>query len=69
MTNDELRQESGQVILDSKVASFLYELMRDEVPAGKVEAIVRNSEGYNNILACNGYLARYANLLAKRLNT
>lgn len=62
-----LRNRSGSVQIDSKLVSFLYELMRDHLPPGKVEEIVRASEGESNVVYTNGWLAQYAQDLANRL--
>jgi len=54
-----------------KLVSFLYELMRDRVPAGVVEGIVaqdeQNNTGYKTLTMSNGHLGRYAQDLAERL--
>jgi hypothetical protein len=52
----------------SKVVSFLYELIRDHLPAGVVEKIVRNSMAEEETVYCNGYLAEYAKEIASRLD-
>ncbi len=65
--NDNLRESSGGVQINSKLVSFLYELMRDHLPAGTVEKIVRASEGESNVVYTNGWLAQYAEYLANRL--
>lgn len=62
-----LRSRSGEVKINSKLVSFLYELMRDHLPAGTVEAIVQASEDESDILYTNGWLAKYAEDLANRL--
>lgn len=51
----------------NKVVSFLYELMRDHVPTGVAEHVVKNSENDEPTTFSNGYLARYAKDLARRL--
>jgi len=65
--NNKLRNESGNITIDSRLVSFFYELLRDHLPAGKVEKIVRNSENESNIQYTNGFLAQYALNLANRL--
>jgi len=65
-----LREESGMVVFSDPLTSFLYQLMRDEVPCGTVEKIVQDvisegSEEGEEILYTNGYLAKYANNLAE----
>jgi hypothetical protein len=49
--------------------AFLYELMRDHLPPGKVEELVRNSVDHQGERweFTNGYLAMYADDLARRL--
>jgi len=62
-----LRMNSGEVNSSSKLVSFLYELMRDHLPPGKVEEIVRNSCQPEECYYTNGYLANYAKDIANRL--
>lgn len=61
-----LRERSGAVRINSKLVSFLYELIRDHLPAGEVERLVRESQE-PNVLYTNGWLAKYAEDLANRL--
>jgi len=63
--NEALRERSGAVFDDDPLVSFLYLLMRDHVPAGVVEGIVRPRDGVTHFT--NGHLARYAQDLAARL--
>ena len=68
MTNEEMREMSGNVKASSRLVSFLYLLLRDEVTAGTVERIVDGveaSEGESYYT--NGWLAQYAKCLADRL--
>ena len=65
---DYLREQSGHVTIDSHLVSFLYELIRDHLPAGVVEKIVQESEYNSNIIYTNGWLAKYAENLANRLS-
>lgn len=70
--NTALRERSGNVVNDDRLTSFLYELMRDHVPPGEVEKLVRDlelddSHGNTSSLFSNGWLACYAEDLAKRL--
>lgn len=69
MTNEELREKSGKWNTNSKLANFLYLLMRDELSCGTVEKLVRQAEkGENHVIQfTNGYLGQYASLLNKRL--
>lgn len=64
-----LRAESGSVALDNRLVSFLYQLMHDHVTPGVVEGIVSADAKYvgETITYTNGWLARYAEHLAKRL--
>ena len=63
----DLKKDSGQVTSNNKLTSFLYELMRDEIPPGKIEQLVQNSEQIGETVYTNGWLALYAEYLAKRL--
>lgn len=71
--NSDLRIRSGSIVKNKKLISFLYELMRDHMPTGKVEKLVKNIEiGYElndeaDTLYSNGWLAQYAEDLANRL--
>lgn len=66
--NDALRERSGHVSYDDRLTSFLYELMRDHVPPGKIEELVRGTElEEGNVAFSNGWLASYAHNLAARL--
>lgn len=64
--NKKLKEESGNVVDDTKLVLFLYSLLRDHLPAGVVEELVRDSQGIP-VEYTNGYLANYANNLADRL--
>lgn len=65
--NFALRERSENVKINDKLTSFLYQLMRDYVPAGVVEEMVMQSEDNVETLYTNGWLARYAEDLANRL--
>ena len=61
-----LFERSGAVMTESKLVSFLYELMRDHVSPGAIEGLVNHSQ----TLPCsmtNGWLASYAADVAERL--
>ena len=62
-----LRERSGTVVINSRLVSFLYQLMRDQVTPGIVESIVNQSEDEPEITYTNGWLAKYAEDLANRL--
>ena len=63
----EMRKRSGEIRIESRLVSFLYELMRDHVPLGIVESIVQASEKEPDVLYTNGWLAKYAEDIANRL--
>lgn len=64
-----IRKRSGEVNGKNKLQLFLYLLMRDELPPGTIEKIAQETETpeFNGHQYCNGWLAQYANDLAKRL--
>lgn len=65
-----LRAASGRVNDNRAVVSFLYELMRDELPVGKVHELMTRNEsvsGTNTAQFTNGGLASYAQWIADRL--
>lgn len=66
---DDLREESGAVTYSDPLTSFLYQLMRDHLPAGKVEELVWHvsQEPADGCIFTNGWLAKYANNLAETL--
>lgn len=67
----ELRKVSGSVEFPADwLTSFLYILMRDSTPTGKVESLVRMVETESRegpVVYTNGWLAQYAKHLADRL--
>ena len=65
---NELREASGNVNYSDSLTSFLYILMRDYMPAGKVEELVLNTTMAEECLYTNGWLAQYANNLADKIN-
>jgi hypothetical protein len=64
--NDALRAASGSVSSESKLVSFLYELIRDHMTPGQVEQLVRDSQEQPTVFT-NGWIAYYAEYLANRL--
>ena len=66
LENNNLRMRSGSVDSTNRLVSFLYELMRDHVPMGIVEELVRSSST-EKCCYTNGWLARYAEDVAARL--
>lgn len=67
--NKTMRDRSGKVNSDVKMVGFLYELMRDYVPVGQVERLVRNNthENCDSFSFTNGWLAEIAKDMAGRL--
>lgn len=66
--NDALIERSNKVQINSKLVSFLYQLLRDHLTSGKVEELVRDSQD-PDVSYCNGWLAQYAEDLANRLES
>lgn len=64
---EQMRERSGTISINSKLVSFLYELMRDHVPPGVLERIVQDSQD-PECLYTNGWLALYAQDLPDRLS-
>ena len=65
---DALRERSGHVRINSKLVGFLYQLMRDHLTPGMMEGLVRDCQE-PDITYTNGWLAKYAEDLAKRLES
>ena len=65
--NIEMKDRSGNVSSYSKLVSFLYELMREDIPVGRIEELVRNSIDDIETMYTNGWLANYAIDVANRL--
>lgn len=63
-----LREESGAIDIDSKLVSFLYELMRDHLTPGVIEGLVQNAQEQPTMYT-NGWLALYAANVAQRLTS
>lgn len=68
-TNDQLREKSGSVNSKNPLVSVLYVLMREHLPAGVLEALVRDALKHPDAAFCNGYLAEYAINLADALQS
>lgn len=67
--NYKLQARSGFVHSTDPVVGFIYLLLRDHLPAGVVEGIVRDchiTPGISTMFT-NGYLAKYAMDIAERL--
>ena len=67
--NQGIRDRSGGVNSADPLVALLYHLMRDHLPCGVVEQILRNHvfTGDKDAEYCNGYLASYAKDIADRL--
>lgn len=65
--NIAMRERSGSINSNSKLVSFLYLLMRDHLPAGVIEEIIRDAEETTDCQFTNGWLAKYAEDLKDRL--
>ena len=68
--NDTLREASGGITDKRDLVSFLYELMRDEIPAGTIQRALVNSRRQPGTAAwvfCNGFVAQYAQYVADQL--
>lgn len=65
---EQLRSDSGNVEFSDTLTTFFYLLLRDHLPAGKVEMIIHEViTGADTVLFTNGFLAQYADNLATAL--
>lgn len=72
MNNGQLRAASGEIDDKDAFVSLLYSLLRDYVHPGDMERLVQDIEdacarGNHVTKYTNGWLAQYAQLLARRL--
>ena len=51
----------------NRLVAFLYELGRDHLPLGVIEAVAQDSETQQEYVLSNDYLAHYAQSVAQRL--
>lgn len=58
---------AGTKVDATRLATFLYLLLRDELPAGAVEYLVLEAEKAKRPKFCNAHVSAYANELAGRL--
>jgi len=66
--NSRLRSDSGNIDYSDTLTSFIYSLLRDHIPAGILESIVRGVINEPEVrMYSNGFLAKYANNLADEL--
>ena len=68
MDNNEMRELTG-CVNGGKLSALFYILLRDHLTAGVVEKIVDSIEDTTEVEFTNGYIANYAKLLAKRLES
>ena len=66
MENDEMREKTGDVV-GTRLDAFLYLLMRDHMPLGKVDELVNDLEKTDLAEFTNSHLANYAKSLVERL--
>lgn len=64
---DLLREESGYFRSKDPLVCFLYDVMRDHLPVGVVEKLVLENVHGLDCLFSNGFLAKYAENLAREL--
>ena len=64
---DEFRKRTGSENSKDKLVTFIYILVRDHIPMGKIESIMQEHVNDKEALFTNGYLARYSKDVAKRL--
>lgn len=62
-----LFERSGEGTSEDPLVAFLYDLMRDHIPPGKIEGILRNCLPAQLTSFSNGYLALYAQDVATRI--
>lgn len=64
---DKLRRDTGRITDRDSLVCFLYLLMRDKLPPGTIAELLRDSQhGLENVYT-NGWLAKYAQWVAKEL--
>jgi hypothetical protein len=71
MRREDIRKVSGDVNDDRPLVDFFYMLLRDHLPAGTVEKLVQEAEEDLDKIPMeytNGYIAKYAQMLAGRLS-
>lgn len=68
--NEEIRKTSGEVVIageNSQIVALFYILLRDKFPAGELENLVSSVEKDIEYKFSNGWLARYAEFLVKKI--
>lgn len=68
MTNDQMRNVSGNVTTTDPLVTFLYLLVRDHLPSGVVEkTLIDTAEHTTPVEFTNGWIAEFAKCAADRL--
>lgn len=68
MTNAEMRKESGDVTSSDPLVTFIYLMVRDNLPSGAVEKLVEDVKDHvQPVEYSNGWIASYAKSVADRL--
>lgn len=66
-----IRERSGKVDSKSKLVAFIYLIMRDHVPPGEIEELMREHvhliKADENVEFSNGWMAEHAKDVARRL--
>lgn len=62
-----IRKRSGEINSDDKLVAFLYIILRDHVLPSDIEQIFKFKMGEGTAQFSNGFLAKYADDIAKRL--
>lgn len=67
--SDAMRQRSGEFKSDDPLVSFFYSLLISHLQPGEIEALILDLERHQGktILFTNGWIAQYAEDLAKRI--
>lgn len=72
-SSQRIRKASGKINSKSLLVAFLYTLIRDDVPPGRIEDIMQNitadilNSKRHEFSYSNGWLASYCKDIAKRL--
>jgi len=64
-----ISNESGNVVIKSRLVSFIYVLLRDYITPGKIEDIISNNTSNKRVKYSNGWLAKYAENISNRLKS
>lgn len=67
-SNESVRERSGAVESSDPRVAFLYLLMRDHLPAGIVDNLIKDINKGTTKIFTNGWLAKYAIDLVERID-